>query len=83
MGRDHQQASPGTTVRGTLAQLYLAPGADVGLALVDQGGDIGTPIRIRRSNYEALATSDAIEHGVVAECDGEGLWVLQLDSETA
>jgi hypothetical protein len=82
MSRPPQHLADAVAIlRGTLAKLYLAPGGDAALALVDDGGDTGTPMRITRSNYDELTKRDAVERSVVAYCDGQGFWTLRLDPD--
>lgn len=82
MARLPQAPYLGATVRGKLAQLYFRPGAEAALALVDNGTEIGTPMRISPANFDSLHKREALNRSVVCQCDGEGLWLLQVEADT-
>lgn len=82
MAKQFQPSNASPTVRGTLSQLYLRPGEDIALALVEAStSEIGTPMRISRPNHDLLVKRGGLNRSVVGVCDGQGLWMLQLDNE--
>jgi|GEM_PF-5989321 len=79
MAIQHSASLTAATVRGILRHMVAPSGAEFAVALVGRSDEDGTPMRITRGNYDQLMIKNGLEQSVVCRCDGQGLWLLQLE----